>query len=136
MGRKPGGISFDEEKALELYHQGLTDREIGDKLFISSASICGWRHRRNLPVNYSPMYRGKRPDVTVEAPEGLKTVREREKDETALMEQVQEIRQDADGGRGDNNASELSPPVDGGSADSQQEDRQNLPPLPAARGCL
>ncbi len=136
MGRKPGGICFDEEKALELYHQGLTDREIGDKLFVSSASICGWRHRRNLPVNFSPMYRGKRPEVTVEVPEGLKTVREREKDETALMEQAQEISQDADGDRGGYSAPEPSPRFDGEPADPRREDRKNLPPLPAARACL
>ena len=92
MSKNPRGVSFDEEKALELYNQGLTDREIGEKLFVSSSSICGWRHRRGLPANYSPMYRGKRPEVTVEVPEGLKTVKEREEGEPTNAEPAQEIK--------------------------------------------
>ena len=135
MSKNPRGISFDEEKALELYNQGLTDREIGDKLFVSGTTICGWRHRRGLPVNYSPMYRGKRPEVTVEVPEGLKTVKEREEGEPTNAEPAQEVGQDADGG--DDRAPELSPHSDDGPADPQREDIHNLPPpIPAARACL
>ena len=107
MGRKPGTTSFDEEQALELYHQGLTDRAIGDKLFVSQTSICAWRRRLGLAANFAPMYRGKRPEVTVDIPPDLAASKI---------------------------APEPSPPVDGGAADSQQEDRQNLPPPTGGAG--
>lgn len=92
MGRKPGTTSFDEEKALELYHKGMNDREIAGELYVSSASICAWRQRRGLPTNFSPMYRGKRPVVTVDVPEGLKTDKEREEIELTKAETMRELR--------------------------------------------
>lgn len=99
--------SFDENEARELYSQGLRDAEIADRLKVRSTAIGSWRYRRGLPANLPPLKSGTRPEVTVDIPPDLAASK---------------------------SAPEPSPPVDGGAADSQQEDRQNLPPLPAARG--
>ena len=45
-------ISFDEhQERLQLYSQGLNDREIAEKLYLSSNAIFRWRHINNLPDN-------------------------------------------------------------------------------------
>lgn len=49
-------ISEEENrKRLELYHQGLTDREIADKLFYSPGAIAQWRWKLNLPPHNNPV---------------------------------------------------------------------------------
>ena len=41
----------DHDKRLELYRQGLTDREIAERLNYSRSTIRGWRERNGLPMN-------------------------------------------------------------------------------------
>ncbi len=41
----------DHDKRLELYRQGLTDREIAERLNYSRSTIRGWRGRNGLPMN-------------------------------------------------------------------------------------
>lgn len=48
---KPGvRVTFDETKALELYHQGLTDRQIAAGLdnVVTKHGIRAWRGRKGL----------------------------------------------------------------------------------------
>ena len=40
---------LDEEKAMELYRQGLNDREVGARLGVTHSTVCLWRKRRGLP---------------------------------------------------------------------------------------
>ncbi len=51
--KSTGARTFDEKKALELYHQGLSDgdiaRELGTK---RKTTIHAWRKRRKLPANH------------------------------------------------------------------------------------
>lgn len=44
----------DWKKGLELYHQGLSDREIAKALNVAASTICGWRKRNGLPPNAGP----------------------------------------------------------------------------------
>ena len=48
--------SFDETKALELYHDHKTDTEIAKGVGALTVTIRGWRKRRGLP-NISPSAR-------------------------------------------------------------------------------
>ena len=41
----------DHEKRMALYGQGLSDREIGEKLHLSYATIAYWRRINGLPSN-------------------------------------------------------------------------------------
>ena len=45
-------ISFDEhQERLQLYYQGLNDREIAEKLYLTPGAIIRWRQINNLPSN-------------------------------------------------------------------------------------
>lgn len=45
-------ISEQEEKQrLELYNQGLVDREIAERLGMTKSGISNWRESRRLPAN-------------------------------------------------------------------------------------
>ena len=45
-------ISFDEhQERLQLYSQGLNDREIAEKLYLTPSAIIRWRQLNNLPSN-------------------------------------------------------------------------------------
>ena len=45
-------ISFDEhQERLQLYFQGLNDREIAEKLYLTPGAIIRWRQINNLPSN-------------------------------------------------------------------------------------
>lgn len=45
-------ITFDEhQERLQLYSQGLNDREIAEKLYLSSNAIFRWRKINNLTDN-------------------------------------------------------------------------------------
>lgn len=48
----------DSRQRLELYRQGLNDREIAERVGVSTVAIAQWRHRRGLPPN-----KHKRPDI-------------------------------------------------------------------------
>ena len=48
----------DWGRGLELYHQGLIDKEIAKELKVVSSTICGWRKRNGLSPNAGPW--GKR----------------------------------------------------------------------------
>lgn len=39
----------EEEKRLNLYRRGLTDKEIAEKLFLGLTTIQNWRRFRGLP---------------------------------------------------------------------------------------
>lgn len=39
---------------MELYRQGLTDKEIGSRLYITPSTICIWRKNNGLPRNIQP----------------------------------------------------------------------------------
>ena len=41
----------EHEKRLALYRQGLNDREISERLYVSSNAITNWRARNDLPAN-------------------------------------------------------------------------------------
>lgn len=41
----------DHEKRMALYNQGLSDQEIGEKLYLSYATIAYWRKINGLPSN-------------------------------------------------------------------------------------
>lgn len=41
----------DHEKCMALYNQGLSDQEIGEKLYLSYATIAYWRKINGLPSN-------------------------------------------------------------------------------------
>lgn len=41
----------DSRQRLELYRQGLNDREIAERVGVSTVAIAQWRHRRELPPN-------------------------------------------------------------------------------------
>lgn len=43
-----------ESRRLELYNNGLNDREIAEEIGVSSPSICSWRKRRKLTRNVEP----------------------------------------------------------------------------------
>lgn len=42
------------EQRIHLYHQGLSDRELGDMLDLTDKAIMHWRKRNNLPSNVTP----------------------------------------------------------------------------------
>lgn len=44
--------SFNTAAAMELYHQGLCDREIGEELGVSDSAIRNWRNRNGLPSKF------------------------------------------------------------------------------------
>lgn len=45
-------LTQDEHaRRMELYRAGLSDREMGDRLFLSRATIHYWRKKHNLPSN-------------------------------------------------------------------------------------
>ncbi len=45
-------ISFVEhQERLQLYYQGLNDREIAEKLYLTPGAIIRWRQINNLPSN-------------------------------------------------------------------------------------
>lgn len=51
--RSSGPRIFDEQKAMELYHQGLSDGEIAGELGVKhKTTIHAWRKRRKLPANH------------------------------------------------------------------------------------
>jgi hypothetical protein len=43
----------DEERAerMRLYEQGLTDVEIGEKLYLATITVYSWRTKAGLPAN-------------------------------------------------------------------------------------
>ncbi len=41
----------EEKKRRELYDQGMTDREIAERCYVSRGVIYKWRKRRGLPYN-------------------------------------------------------------------------------------
>ena len=43
----------DHEKRLALYNQGLGDREIGERLYLTSSAIAFWRRVNGLPANHT-----------------------------------------------------------------------------------
>jgi len=43
--------SFDTEKAMELYKQGLSDIAIGKACYVSAQTIYKWRRKNNLEAN-------------------------------------------------------------------------------------
>lgn len=51
----------EEALRLKLYSTGLNDREIGEAVGKASTTIAGWRHRRQLPANYKPIFEPKTP---------------------------------------------------------------------------
>lgn len=48
-----GVYSFDTNRALELYHQGLNDKEIAIRLGKHHGTINKWRTSANLPANHT-----------------------------------------------------------------------------------
>lgn len=64
-------LSFDESRALELYAQGMPDKEIAADLGVRSGAISSWRSRRGLSRNLPPLQHGTRPEVTVDIPPGV-----------------------------------------------------------------
>jgi hypothetical protein len=49
----------EEERRLELYHQGLNDKEIAKVLGLSKEAFRDWRVRRGLPANVKPKWTGE-----------------------------------------------------------------------------
>lgn len=45
---------LDKEKAMELYQQMYTDREIANKLGAAKTTVSEWRKRNGLPSNSDP----------------------------------------------------------------------------------
>lgn len=54
----------DHEKRMALYNQGLSDQEIGEKLYLSYATIAYWRKINGLPSNSE--HRRITPDMEAE----------------------------------------------------------------------
>ena len=46
-----GQTKIDEEKAAELYRQGLTDAAMGKILNVTHGAVWNWRRRNKLPAN-------------------------------------------------------------------------------------
>lgn len=63
----------DSRQRLELYRQGLNDREIAERVGVSTVAIAQWRHRRELPPNYPK--RGGVPMEKTLTPEQCKDMR-------------------------------------------------------------
>ncbi len=45
------GRSWDTEKAMALYNEGKTDRQIAEAVFVSPGVIGIWRRKQGLPSN-------------------------------------------------------------------------------------
>lgn len=43
-------MQTEHERRLELYRQGLNDREIGEAVGMTASGIKGWRRRHGLPA--------------------------------------------------------------------------------------
>jgi|GEM_PF-6855564 len=41
----------EEKQRLNLYNQGLTDKQMAELLFISTKAVTNWRKARNIPAN-------------------------------------------------------------------------------------
>lgn len=54
----------DHEKRLALYNQGLNDREIGERLYLTSSAIAFWRRVNGLPAHNT--YRRITPEIDAE----------------------------------------------------------------------
>lgn len=50
---------LDTEKAMDLYYQGLNDREIAKKCRVEKSSIYIWRKKNNLPPRAKRGYQHK-----------------------------------------------------------------------------
>ena len=57
-----------EENAtrLNLYHQGLIDKEIAEKVGVNNSTIAEWRKQRNLPANGGGKGPGERISIPME----------------------------------------------------------------------
>ena len=50
VARQIGAFAKDDGRQ-KLYDSGLTDKEIGEKLYLHETSVFGWRTRRGYPAN-------------------------------------------------------------------------------------
>lgn len=48
--KKGPPLSFDEEKAIEMFVAGYSDKEIADVVGVERRTICNWRNRRRLNI--------------------------------------------------------------------------------------
>lgn len=51
---------LDQERAQEMYGQGMNDHEIADRLGVSSSAVYHWRYRNNLPPHTGTGYHKRR----------------------------------------------------------------------------
>jgi ribonucleoside-diphosphate reductase alpha chain len=54
-GRKPGDVSFDDDRFEELYGDGHTDSEIADELGVHETTVGQYRSRQDLETNGEPV---------------------------------------------------------------------------------
>lgn len=54
LPRRMGGVSFDENRAEELYNDGLCDHDIAECLGISRSTVADWRRRNGLECHRAP----------------------------------------------------------------------------------
>lgn len=54
LPRRMGGVSFDENRAEELYNDGLCDHDIAECLGISGSTVADWRRRNGLACHRAP----------------------------------------------------------------------------------
>ncbi len=66
MSKQKPVIKFDETKALELYHAGMTDTAIAKELGVKWQDITKWRHRNGLPANVNRGGHLRKPVSAVE----------------------------------------------------------------------
>ncbi len=54
MSKVMSYIFLDKERAMELYNDGLCDRDIAEKCGVKSAAVGVWRRKAGLPPNKPP----------------------------------------------------------------------------------
>ena len=72
LPRRMGGVRFDENRAEELYNDGLCDHDIAECLGISGSTVADWRRRNGLACHRAPpgyIKEKKKSAETEDAPE-------------------------------------------------------------------
>ena len=54
LPRRMGGVRFDENRAEELYNDGLCDHDIAECLGIGKSTVADWRRRNGLACHRAP----------------------------------------------------------------------------------
>lgn len=54
MSKVISHIFLDKERAMDLYNQGLCDRDIADECGVKPGCVGEWRRKQGLPPNKQP----------------------------------------------------------------------------------